>query len=171
MKILNRGFILAKLKSAFRGLYGHHNDLVSRSLRNICITNDNGYVPLVVSTSRSFPHSWLITGFVTTASQLLSLEEQELLTLPDLLSSPPIFSVRSFAFCVVFLDRRLSYVLFRLDFVLSVYLNLFIPTQIFILLQRMAVAPVGLSLFYLEFIYCVAQKRSSYYALTYTLWC
>ena len=112
-----------------------------------------------------------MTGFVTTASQLLSLEEQELLTLPDLLSSPRIISVWSFAFCVVFVDRRLSYVLFRLDFVLSVYLNLFIPTQIFILLQRMAVAPVGLylALFYLEFIYCVTQKRSSYYALTYTL--
>ena len=31
-------------------------------LWNICVTNDHGYVPLVVNTSRSFPHSWLITG-------------------------------------------------------------------------------------------------------------
>jgi hypothetical protein len=31
---------------------------------NICVTNDHGYVPLVVKISRSFPHSWLITGFV-----------------------------------------------------------------------------------------------------------
>jgi hypothetical protein len=34
-------------------------------LCNICVTNDHGYVPLVVNTSRSFPHSWLISGFVT----------------------------------------------------------------------------------------------------------
>jgi len=33
-------------------------------LWNICVTNDHGYVPLVVNTSRSFPHSWLATGFV-----------------------------------------------------------------------------------------------------------
>jgi len=36
---------------------------------NICITNDHGYMDmfhlLVVSTFRSFLHSWLITGFVT----------------------------------------------------------------------------------------------------------
>jgi hypothetical protein len=37
------------------------------------------YVPLVVSTSRSFPHSWLITGFVTRLTRRLSLVEQELL--------------------------------------------------------------------------------------------
>jgi len=35
-----------------------------RTIQNICIKNDHGYVPLVVNTSRSFPHSWLITGFV-----------------------------------------------------------------------------------------------------------
>jgi hypothetical protein len=34
-------------------------------LWNICVTNDYGYVPLVVNASRSFPHSWLITGFIT----------------------------------------------------------------------------------------------------------
>jgi hypothetical protein len=27
----------------------------------ICVTNDHGDVPLVVNTSQSFPHSWLIT--------------------------------------------------------------------------------------------------------------
>ena len=27
------------------------------TLWNICVTNDHGYVPLVVNTSRSFPHS------------------------------------------------------------------------------------------------------------------
>ena len=49
----------------------------------ICVTNDHGYVSLVVSTSRSFPHSWLSTGF---------REVQELPTLPDHLSSLPFFN-------------------------------------------------------------------------------
>ena len=34
-------------------------------LWNVWVTNDHGYVPLVVNTSRSFPHSWFIIGFVT----------------------------------------------------------------------------------------------------------
>ena len=34
-------------------------------LCNICVTNDHGYVPLVVNPSRSFPHSLLKTGCVT----------------------------------------------------------------------------------------------------------
>jgi hypothetical protein len=33
-------------------------------LWNICVTNDNGYVPIVASTPRYFSHSWLIAGFV-----------------------------------------------------------------------------------------------------------
>ena len=36
------------------------------------------YVPLVVSTSRSFPHSWLITGVKTRLTRWESLVEQEL---------------------------------------------------------------------------------------------
>ena len=35
------------------------------AMEYICVTNDHGYVPLVVSTSRSLSHSWLATGFVT----------------------------------------------------------------------------------------------------------
>jgi hypothetical protein len=50
-------------------------------LWNIVVTNDHGYVPLVVNTSRSFPHSWLITGFVTRLTRRVTLMEQELLTL------------------------------------------------------------------------------------------
>ena len=57
-------------------------------LWNICITNDHRYVPLV-NTSRSFPHSRLITGFVTRLIRRVPLVEQELLTLPEHLSSPP----------------------------------------------------------------------------------
>ena len=60
---------LAKLKSSLRKFYG---------IYNICVTNDQGYVPLV-NTSRSFPHSWLITGFVTRLTRLVPQVEQELL--------------------------------------------------------------------------------------------
>ena len=50
------------------------------------------YVPLVVSTSRSFPRSWLITGFVTRITRRVSLVEQQLPILPVHLSSPPAFN-------------------------------------------------------------------------------
>jgi hypothetical protein len=48
------------------------------SLWNICVTNDHGYILLVVSTSQSFPHSWLITRFVTILTRRVPLVEQEL---------------------------------------------------------------------------------------------
>jgi hypothetical protein len=54
----------------------------------ICVTNDHGYVPLVVNTSRSFPHSWLVTVFVTKLTWRVPLVDQELPTLPEHLSSP-----------------------------------------------------------------------------------
>jgi hypothetical protein len=47
-------------------------------------------VPLVVNTSRSFPRSRLITGFVTRLTRRVPLVEQELLTLLEHLSSPPV---------------------------------------------------------------------------------
>jgi hypothetical protein len=53
------------------------------------LDNDNGYVPLVVNTSPSFPHSRLITGFITRLTRRVPLVEHELLTLPEHLSSPP----------------------------------------------------------------------------------
>jgi hypothetical protein len=52
-------------------------------LWNICVTSHYGYVALVVSTSRSFPHSCFITGFVTRLIRRVSLVEQELLTLSE----------------------------------------------------------------------------------------
>ena len=83
---------------------------------NICVTNDHEYVPLVVNTSRSFPRSWFITGFVTRLTRRMSLVEQELLTLSEHLSSPPVFSVvrvtRSLVLCVCFVDRCLSFYAF-----------------------------------------------------------
>jgi hypothetical protein len=87
-KLLNQGFPLVKLKSSLRKFYGRHHDLVDRY--GICVTNDHRYVPLVVNTSRSFPHPRLITGFVTRLTRWVPLVEQELLTLPEHLSSPPV---------------------------------------------------------------------------------
>jgi hypothetical protein len=55
MKLLNKGLLLDKLKSSLRK-YGRHHDLVDR-YRIFVVTNDHGYVPLVVNTSRSFSHS------------------------------------------------------------------------------------------------------------------
>jgi hypothetical protein len=41
-----------------------------------------------MNTSRFFPRSWLINGFVTRLARLVSLVDKELLTLPERLSSP-----------------------------------------------------------------------------------
>jgi hypothetical protein len=61
-------------------------------LWNICVTKDYGYVPLVLSTSWSFLHSWLITGFVTRLTRRVQLVKQELLTFPEHLSSSLVIS-------------------------------------------------------------------------------
>ena len=80
-----------------------------------CLDNDHGYVPLVINTSRSFPHS-LITGFVTRLTRRVPLVEQELLTLPEHLSLPPVFTgvrvTRSLVLYVCFVDRCLSFCTF-----------------------------------------------------------
>jgi hypothetical protein len=76
-------------------------------------TNDHGYVLLVVNTSLSFPHSWLVTGFVTRLTRRVLPLEQGLPTIPEHLSSPPGFSgvrvTRSLVLCVCFVDRYLSF--------------------------------------------------------------
>ena len=80
-------------------------------LWGICNTNDHGYVPLVVSISRSFPHYLLITGFVTRLTRV-PLVEQELLTLPEHLSSTPVFSgVRYLIFSFMCMFCRSLFVL------------------------------------------------------------
>ena len=79
-------------------------------LWNICVTNDHGYVPFVVNTSRSFPHAWLITGFITRLTRRVQLVEQELLTLPEHLRSPPAFS----GVHVCFVNRCLSFCTFSI---------------------------------------------------------
>ena len=55
-------------------------------LWNICVTNDHGYVPFVVSTSRSFPHSPLVFSEVRVT--------------------------RTLVLCVCFVDRCLSFCTF-----------------------------------------------------------
>jgi hypothetical protein len=68
---------------------------------------------IVVKTSRSFPHSWLITGFVTRLTRRVPLVEQELITLP-------VFSgvrvTRSLTLYICFVFRCLSIRLFLLKY-------------------------------------------------------
>ena len=112
-KIQNQGFLLVKLKSSLRKCYGRHHDLVDRSGISVSqMTTDMFHV----NTSRSFPHSRLITGFVTRLTRRVPLVEQELPTLPQHLSSPPVFSgvrvTRSLVLYVCFVDRCLSFCTF-----------------------------------------------------------
>jgi hypothetical protein len=94
----------------------------------ICVTNDHGYVSLVVNTSRFFPHSRLITGCVTRLTRRMSLVEQELLTLPEHLSSPAVFSgvrvTRSFVWYVCFPDRCLSFFAFSFGIFCCLFLDI-----------------------------------------------
>ena len=101
-------------------------DSIKRIFVPICVTNDHGYVPLVVNTSRSFSRSWLMTGFVTRLTRRwVSLVEQELPTLPEHMSSPPVFSgvrvTRSLVLYTCFVDR--PFVFFLLVIVLSILLR------------------------------------------------
>ena len=70
------------------------------------------YVPLVLNTSRSFPHSWRITRCVTGLTRRVQLVEQELHILPEHLSSHRYlveFRVTpSLVLNVCFVDRCLS---------------------------------------------------------------
>ena len=69
-------------------------------------------VPLVVSTSGSFSHSYHITGFVTRLTRPVPLVVQELLTLHEDQSSSLVFSgvrvARSLVLCACFVDSFLS---------------------------------------------------------------
>jgi hypothetical protein len=79
---------------------------------NICVTNDHWYVPLVEITSRSFPHSWLISGFVTGLTQRVPLVEQELLTFRSTLVHPQFlvgFVFLDLVLCVSFVEHCFSF--------------------------------------------------------------
>jgi hypothetical protein len=85
------------------------------------------FYQLVVNTSWSFPHSWLITVFVTRLTRRMSLVEQELLIPSEYLSSLLVLSgvrvTRSLFLYVCFVDHCLSFELFLLTIVLSVLLR------------------------------------------------
>jgi hypothetical protein len=67
--------------------------------------------PRICSTSRFFPHSWLITGFITRLTRRVALVEQELL--PEHLRSIPFLVgvrvTRSLVLYVCIVDRCLSF--------------------------------------------------------------
>jgi hypothetical protein len=117
-QLLNQGFLLIKLKASLRKFYGRQHERLAWLLWNICVTNDHGYVPLVVNTSRSFPLSWLITMFVTRLTRRVPLVEQKLPTLSEHQCSPPVCSgvrgTRSLVLYVCFVDRCLSFRTFSL---------------------------------------------------------
>ena len=122
MKAL-RGFILyihvwnLQLKSSLRRFYSLHHDMVN-VMEYLCHK-----WPRICSVCRN--HNPVISTFVTRATRRAPHLEQELLILPELLSSPPVFSgvhnARSLVFCVMFC--RSSFVLYLLAIVLSVLLR------------------------------------------------
>ena len=97
--LLEQGYFAPRLKSSLQSFSGRHSQPF----------------PFYVLSS---PLSWLITGFVTKLTRQVSLVEQELPTLPEHMSSPPIFSgicvTRSLVLYVCFVDRCLPFYTFSL---------------------------------------------------------
>ena len=85
--------------------YSRHASCTWNQISTFVFTSHE-YVPFVVITIRSFPHSCLITGFVIRVTKRVARVEKELHSLPEHLYSPPIFSgvrvAQSLVFCVVF---------------------------------------------------------------------
>ena len=132
-KLLNQGFLVLRLRSSVRQLYGPHHDLVNRY--GVSVTNDNGYVPFVVITIRFFLQSWRSIGFVRI---VMPHVEQELPTLPEhLMLSPDLSGVRvarSSVFCVMFcrsLFVILSFFLWSLCYLPFFDLRLLITPLVF----------------------------------------
>jgi hypothetical protein len=103
------------VRTIIKQQYVHKKDIYKRKRENInkMLGHIQEEVPLVVNTSRSFPHSRLITGFVTRLTRRVQLVEQELLNLPEHLSSSPVFSgVRSYSiFSFIYMFCRSLFVL------------------------------------------------------------
>jgi hypothetical protein len=100
---------MVKLKSSLRMFYGRYHDLVNRYGISVSqMTTD--MFPFDVITIRSFPHSLLITEFVTRVSRRVPHVEQELHHGGHV--------ARSLGFCVMF--YRSLFVLFFLAIVLYV---------------------------------------------------
>jgi hypothetical protein len=114
-KLLNQGFLLlVKLKSSLQNFTVATMTWLT-AMEYLCHK-----WPRICSTchkhSPSFPHSRLITGCVTRLTRRVPLVEQELLTLPEHLNSPPVFSgvrvTRSLVLYECFVDRCLSFCTF-----------------------------------------------------------
>ena len=88
-EVLRQGFIGVKLKSSLRKIYCRHHDLVNSY--GIYVSHNHGYFPFFLFIIRSFPESWLITGFVVIVTWWVPYVEQELSTLPEHMSSIPDF--------------------------------------------------------------------------------
>jgi hypothetical protein len=99
--LLNQEFLLVELKSPLLKVL-RSPPCPGEQLLNICVAIDHGYVQFVVLKIRSFPNSWLITGFATKVARWVTLVEQDIPTLSEHLSSTPVFRViESLVFCVV----------------------------------------------------------------------
>ena len=102
---------MVNLKSSLRKLYNRHHGLFNRY--ELSLSHTTTYVPLIVSTSLSFPHSRLITGFVTRGTRWMPLVETKRLTIPEHLCSPLVFSgfrvALSFFSVYYFVDHCLSF--------------------------------------------------------------
>ena len=80
-------YILSSTSPA--GYPGNKKKAVIHYLVNRCHKSQQ-ICPLVERNSRSFPDSWLITWFVTRVTRRVPHVEQELLTFPVHMSSPPV---------------------------------------------------------------------------------
>ena len=95
----------------------HREDYICLSLTHLNVRIDKGYIHVNVCriTSRTFPHWWLVARI----TRRVPLVGQTLLTLPEHLSSPTVFSgvrvTRSLVVCVCFADRCLSFCTFSFD--------------------------------------------------------
>ena len=92
----------------------HRAHYICLSLTYLKVRIDKGYIHVNVcrSTSRTFPHWWLVARI----TRRVPLVGQTLLTIPDYLSSPPVFSgvrvTRSLVVCVCLADRCLYFCTF-----------------------------------------------------------
>jgi len=106
-------FAYIPLCCVFCGEATHINFIVRKRWQQRGKLHPSKYLVSVYITSRSFPHSWPITGFVTRLTRRVPLVEQELPTLPEHLSLLPVFIgvlvTRSLVLCVCFVDRCLSF--------------------------------------------------------------
>lgn len=116
-------FLLVKLQSSLRKLFGHHHVLINRYI--IYVSKDQGHVPFVVITIQSSPHSWLVITFVKKKlhirSSYCSIIHLLLLSLTSHIGEPYITYVKQVLYlCVVFclLFCRSMFVNFLLAIVL-----------------------------------------------------